>query len=162
MGAPSVPDVAPDNGPTVDNIPITRDHSELIPLVTPSPLKIVPDVDASPADQVNDFVPPHDHRSPAGTQSTIAPLFPLKTSSSSALVNPIVLKATTEDSFGPRNPLLSGPLPESMGSQVSLLEGDDMPALTDASEDDAREKSLVGQSRSYVLRSNCFSIIYRT
>jgi hypothetical protein len=149
MGAPSVPDVAPNNGPTVDNTPLTRDHIELIPLVTPSPLKIEPDVDASPADQNNDSVPPHDHRSPEGTQSTIAPLFPMETSSSSStLVNPFVLKSTTEGSFGPRNPLLSGPLPESTGSQVSLLEGDDMPALTDTSEDDARGKFSMRQYKS--------------
>jgi len=57
--------------------------------------------------------------------------------------NPFALKATNEDSFGPRRQVkASDEPPESKGSQFSVLESDDVPVLTETSEEEPSPSQL--------------------
>lgn len=57
--------------------------------------------------------------------------------------NPYTLKATNEDSFGPRRHLKArDEPPESKGSQLSILESDDMLVLTETSEEEPSSSQL--------------------
>lgn len=144
IGAPS--------GQAVHQSAAAKDAAVVEPLATPSLSNVGTDVDF-PQREVNDSnandnhtlpskVPAH----PAASQNTIPPELPPDASSSSKVANPFALKATTLDSFGPRKPLPSVPVPGSKDSQTTHVEGDGMPMLTDSTEGDNQRESVTDQA----------------
>ena len=147
LAAPPVAEAPSDNGLTVDNTPATKNHNEAPIPSTLSLLKVEPDICSSSVDQNvtecspssngidKDGVQPQDTTSLQDPQNSIAPNL-LPEASSSAALNPFTLKATTEESFGPRSRLELGDGLESKESQADIFEGDDTPVLTESSSEE--------------------------